>query len=56
MAACSSILAWEVPWTEESGRLQTMEPHKEPNTTERLNNKSGNIFKLYEQVFTKIFV
>ena len=54
MAACSSILAWEVPWTE-SGRLQTMEPHKEPNTTERLN-KSGNIFKLYEQVFTKIFV
>ena len=22
---CSSILAWEIPWTEESGRLQSME-------------------------------
>ena len=24
MATCSSILAWEIPWTEESGRLQSM--------------------------------
>ena len=24
MATCSSILAWEIPWTEESGRLQAM--------------------------------
>ena len=24
MAAHSSILAWEMPWTEESGRLQSM--------------------------------
>ena len=24
MATCSSILAWEIPWTEEKGRLQTM--------------------------------
>ena len=24
MAAHSSILAWRVPWTEESGRLQSM--------------------------------
>ena len=24
MATHSSILAWEMPWTEESGRLQTM--------------------------------
>ena len=23
MASCSSILAWEIPWTEESGRLQS---------------------------------
>ena len=22
MATCSSILAWEIPWTEETGRLQ----------------------------------
>ena len=24
MAAHSSVLAWEIPWTEESGRLQFM--------------------------------
>ena len=24
MAPCSSILAWEIPWTEEPGRLQSM--------------------------------
>ena len=25
MATCSSILAWEIPWREEPGRLQSME-------------------------------
>ena len=25
MAICSSILAWRIPWTEEPGRLQSME-------------------------------
>ena len=24
MATCSSILAWEIPWIEEPGRLQSM--------------------------------
>ena len=24
MATCSSILAWKIPWTKESGRLQTI--------------------------------
>ena len=24
MATCSSILAWEIPWTEEPGELQPM--------------------------------
>ena len=24
MAACSSLLGWEIPWTEEPGRLQSM--------------------------------
>ena len=27
-AAHSSILAWEIPWTEEPGRLQSMALHK----------------------------
>ena len=35
MATHSSILAWRIPWTEESGRLQSM-GHKELDTTERL--------------------
>ena len=24
IATCSGILAWEIPWTEEPGRLQSM--------------------------------
>ena len=28
MAAHSSILAWEIPWTEESGGLQSMRSQK----------------------------
>ena len=28
MAAHSSILAWRILWTEESGRLQFMEPQR----------------------------
>ena len=28
MATHSSILAWKIPWTEESGRLQFMESQK----------------------------
>ena len=33
MATHSSILAWEIPWTEEPGRLQTM-GLQESDTTE----------------------
>ena len=35
MATHSSILAGRIPWTEESGRLQSM-GHKETNTTKQL--------------------
>ena len=35
MATHSSILAWEILWTEEPGRLQS-------NTTEQLNNNCNN--------------
>ena len=31
MATHSSILAWEIPWTEESGGLQSMESQKRHN-------------------------
>jgi len=28
MATYSSILAWRIPWTEETGRLQSMGPQR----------------------------
>ena len=28
MATPSSILAWKIPWTEESGKLQSMESQR----------------------------
>ena len=34
MALHSSFLAWRIPWTEEPGRLQSMESLKESDTTE----------------------
>ena len=37
MATDSSILVWEIPWTEEPGELQTMRT-QESYTTELLNN------------------
>ena len=36
MATYTSILAWEIPWTEEAGRLQSM-GHKESDKTEQLS-------------------
>ena len=43
MATHSSILAWEVPWTEESGDYSPW-GQKESDTTEQLNdnNKAGH--------------
>ena len=32
MATHSSILAWEIPWTEEPGRLQSVGPQKSDMT------------------------
>ena len=34
MAAHSSVLAWRIPWTEESGRLQSIGSQKESDMTE----------------------
>ena len=31
MATYSSILAWEIPWTEEPGRIQSMGPQRVRN-------------------------
>ena len=40
MTTCFSILAWEIPWTEEPGRLQSMGSQKS-DMTERVNNKNN---------------
>ena len=37
MATHSSILAWEIPWTEEPGGLQRAHGVTESNTTESLS-------------------
>ena len=40
MTTHSSILAWKIPWTEESGRIYIYSPfgHKELDMTESLSN------------------
>ena len=40
MATHSSILAWEILWTEEPGRLQSM-GHRESDTTAQLSLSQG---------------
>ena len=37
-ATHSSVLAWEIPWTEEPGRLQSLGSQKELDRTQRLNH------------------
>ena len=39
MAAHSSILAWEIPWTEEPSRATVHGVAKESDTTWQLNNR-----------------
>ena len=42
MATHSSILAWQIPWAEEPGGLQSTGSQESWDTTERLNsNKDG---------------
>ena len=43
MATHSIILAWETPWTEESGRTQSMGSIYGPMSDERLFDNSENI-------------
>ena len=43
MATHPSILPWEIPWTEEPGRLQSL-GCKESNTTEPLNTLAHTIW------------
>ena len=44
MATHASIFAWEIPWTKEPGRLQSMVVTKESGMTQQLNNNSNKHF------------
>ena len=49
MATCYSVLAWEIPWKEESGRLQSMGSQKS-DATQQLNNNSKNNIELINHI------
>ena len=40
MATHSSIRAWEIPWTEEAGRLRPVRIVKESDMTEQLSSSN----------------
>ena len=42
MATHSSFLAWEIPWTEELGRLQLMGSQRTVDMTEQLSMHTHN--------------
>ena len=52
VATHSSILAWEIPLTEEPGRLQSMGGHEESDTTEQLTHSLLEGFRDYNMLFT----
>ena len=43
MVIRTSILAWRIPWIEESGKVPSMRSFKESDKTERLSTDSTNI-------------
>ena len=43
MATYSSILAWDIPWTEEPSRLQSKGPHKVDMTEHSGRDRSMNL-------------
>jgi len=49
MATCSSILAWGIPWTAETGRLYSPKGHKESDITEDL----AHMHEQYRYIFEK---
>ena len=55
MATCSSILAWEIPWTEEPGWLYSSWGQKESDMTEhaprhRQDSKMADEFPFYKSI------
>ena len=44
MATHSSILVWEIPWTEEPGGLYSPWGHRESDMTQGLNNNNNRVY------------
>ena len=55
MATCSSILAWEIPWTEEPGWLQSMGSQRVGHNLATENVHVQGIF-VFLIIFEKIIV
>ena len=51
----SSILAWKIPWTEETGRLQSVVLQKSRYMTWKLNNKNNKYSILHTYKILHIF-
>ena len=58
MATYSSILAWEIEWTEEPGGLQSMGSQKNQKTTYRLNHNcySCLLFGAFSSLTLKVII
>ena len=54
MATHSNILAWEIPWTEETGGLQSVHGViEESDATLRLNNYRSMLYSFFFPASTK---
>ena len=53
MATHSSILAWEIPWTEKPGGYSSW-GHKELDATERLNNNLQRQLHVRKPLFSPL--
>ena len=53
MATHSSILAWEIPWTEEAGRYSPW-GHKDSDTTESLNTHTHT--HTHTNTYTRLYL
>ena len=53
MATHSNILAWEIPWTEEPGGLQSNGVKK--NWTQRLNNHNQTMGEHHQESVLRVF-
>ena len=55
MATHSSVLAWRIPWTEESGRLQSM-GLQESDMTEQLSTHANTYTHTHTYTHTSLVV